>query len=52
VKLEYLYVDLGSGEIFSDTIGRRSVIAASSDVDFHVARIGVNIDFDSPMLGQ
>jgi outer membrane immunogenic protein len=51
VKLEYLYVDLGSGEFFSDTIGR-SDIAASSDVDFHVARVGVNIDFDSPMLGQ
>lgn len=51
VKLEYLYVDLGSGEFFSDTIFRTD-IGASSDVDFHVARVGVNIDFDSPMLGR
>ncbi len=51
VKLEYLYVDLGSGEFFSDRIGRTD-ISASSNVDFHVARVGLNIDFDSPMLGR
>lgn len=51
VKLEYLYVDLGSGEFFSERIGRTNV-SASSDIDFHVARVGLNIDFDSPMLGR
>ncbi len=51
VKLEYLYVDLGSGEFFSGRIGRTD-IGASSDVSFHVARAGLNINFDSPLLGQ
>ena len=51
VKLEYLYVDLGSGEFFSDTILGTDV-SASSDVNFHTARVGVNINFDSPMFGR
>ncbi len=51
VKLEYLYVDLGSGQFFEDRLGRFDV-SADSDVNFHVARIGVNIDFDTPVFGQ
>ena len=52
VKLEYLYVDLGSGEFFSDEVLGFIDVGASSDVDFHVARVGLNINFDSPVLGQ
>jgi outer membrane immunogenic protein len=52
VKLEYLYVDLGSGDFFNEEVFGFIDINASSDVNFHVARVGLNIDFDSPMFGQ
>jgi outer membrane immunogenic protein len=56
VKLEYLYVDLGSGVFFQDTIPVPIIggidIGASSSVNFHVARVGLNIDFDMPIPGQ
>jgi len=55
VKLEYLYVDLGSQDIFSQeipTIGilTRNVTACGRcDIAFHTVRVGVNWHFDTPL---
>ncbi|WP_108882781.1 outer membrane beta-barrel protein [Anderseniella sp. Alg231-50] len=50
LKLEYLYVDLGSDTVFE---GRLFVpVSGESDVSFHAARVGLNIDFDTPLFGQ
>ena len=52
VKLEYLYVDLGTADIFSDAIdfGLLGVSSsASAGVDFHTVRVGVNWHFNSPL---
>lgn len=50
LKLEYLYVDLGSSTIFDERIF--VPVTVKSDVNFHAARVGLNIDFDTPLFGQ
>jgi outer membrane immunogenic protein len=58
IKLEYLYVDLGSADIFNQPLPDLNVIllqtrnnaaVGSADTAFHTLRVGVNIHFDSPL---
>ncbi len=54
LKLEYLYVDLGSHEIFNEDLPdigftRNVTASASSETAFHTFRVGVNWHFGSPL---
>lgn len=55
LKLEYLYVDLGSHEIFKEDlpsiplITRNVAAAGSSETAFHTFRVGINWHFGSPL---
>jgi len=58
IKLEYLYVDLGSADIFNEALPSLNVIllqtrnnaaVGSADTAFHTVKVGVNWHFNWPM---